>query len=173
MKGGIPALPVLVDVVLLDWIRTTRPDLTVMATHGRTGAARFFLGSVAEQVLRESTLPVLCVREPEGDVAGIPYRRILVPTDLSNASRRAFPWAAHLARTLGSEVIAVHVAPCPSLASLSGIPAAITEGIPSEATVWKFLQPDFADLPVATHIFLGRPGTGSSSPPAKNGPTSS
>lgn len=37
-------------------------DLVVMATHGRTGVSRFFLGSVAERVLRESHCPVLIVR---------------------------------------------------------------------------------------------------------------
>lgn len=155
VKGGVPALPALVDVVLLDWIRRTRPDLTVMATHSRSGAARFFLGSVTEQVLRESKRPVLCIREPEGDAAGIPYRRILVTTDLSPTSRRAFPWAAGLARALEAEVIAVHVAPSPTLASLAGIPPPFTESVPSEASVWRFLQPDFADLPVTTHLFLG------------------
>jgi universal stress protein A len=37
-------------------------DLVVMATHGRRGFKRFFLGSIAELVLRESTCPVLTVR---------------------------------------------------------------------------------------------------------------
>jgi nucleotide-binding universal stress UspA family protein len=34
-------------------------DLIVMGTHGRTGAARFLLGSVAERVVREAPCPVL------------------------------------------------------------------------------------------------------------------
>ncbi len=37
-------------------------DLIVMATHGRTGITRLFLGSVAEQVVRESERPVLTMR---------------------------------------------------------------------------------------------------------------
>jgi nucleotide-binding universal stress UspA family protein len=37
-------------------------DLIVMASHGRRGFSRFFLGSVAERVLRESKCPVLTVR---------------------------------------------------------------------------------------------------------------
>jgi nucleotide-binding universal stress UspA family protein len=37
-------------------------DLLVMATHGRTGVPRFFLGSVAERVVRESSCPVLTIR---------------------------------------------------------------------------------------------------------------
>jgi nucleotide-binding universal stress UspA family protein len=37
-------------------------DLFVMVTHGRGGPARWFLGSVAESVVRESSVPVLLVR---------------------------------------------------------------------------------------------------------------
>ena len=37
-------------------------DLLVMTTHGRTGLARWFFGSVAEAVLRRSQVPVLLVR---------------------------------------------------------------------------------------------------------------
>jgi nucleotide-binding universal stress UspA family protein len=36
-------------------------DLIVMGTHGRTGATRFLLGSVAERVVREATCPVLTI----------------------------------------------------------------------------------------------------------------
>jgi nucleotide-binding universal stress UspA family protein len=39
-------------------------DVVVMATHGRRGFSRFFLGSVAEMVLRESSCPVLTVQGP-------------------------------------------------------------------------------------------------------------
>jgi nucleotide-binding universal stress UspA family protein len=37
-------------------------DVIVMASHGRTGMARWFLGSVAEEVVRRSAVPVLLVR---------------------------------------------------------------------------------------------------------------
>lgn len=37
-------------------------DLIIMGTHGRTGLSRFFLGSVAERVLRHASCPVLTVR---------------------------------------------------------------------------------------------------------------
>lgn len=36
-------------------------DLIVMGTHGRTGLKHFFLGSVAERVIRESPVPVLTI----------------------------------------------------------------------------------------------------------------
>lgn len=37
-------------------------DLIVMATHGRTGISHFFVGSVAERVVREARCPVLTIR---------------------------------------------------------------------------------------------------------------
>jgi nucleotide-binding universal stress UspA family protein len=37
-------------------------DAIVMATHGRSGMRRWFIGSVAEDVLRHSPVPVLLVR---------------------------------------------------------------------------------------------------------------
>jgi nucleotide-binding universal stress UspA family protein len=36
-------------------------DLVVMGTHGRAGVERWIIGSVAERVVRESTVPVLTV----------------------------------------------------------------------------------------------------------------
>ena len=39
-----------------------RADLIVMGTHGRTGVARFFVGSVAARVTATAPCPVLTVR---------------------------------------------------------------------------------------------------------------
>jgi nucleotide-binding universal stress UspA family protein len=39
-------------------------DLVVIATHGRSGIKRWVLGSVADQVMRASCVPVLMVRVP-------------------------------------------------------------------------------------------------------------
>lgn len=39
-------------------------DLIIMATHGRTGLAHAFLGSVAERVIRIAPCPVLIVKMP-------------------------------------------------------------------------------------------------------------
>lgn len=46
--------------------RGDRPDVSmiVMATHGRTGISRWRMGSVAERVVRASTVPVLVVPAP-------------------------------------------------------------------------------------------------------------
>ena len=44
-------------------------DLVLLATHGRTGLAHVFLGSVAEKVVRRAPCSVWTVR-PEGELAG-------------------------------------------------------------------------------------------------------
>jgi nucleotide-binding universal stress UspA family protein len=139
---------------LVDLIRASLPDLVVMATHGREGLAHLFLGSVTEKVVQHGHRPVLCVRRQE-DAAAVRYRRILVPTDLSEASRRAFPLAALLARRFGSEIVAVHVLPDPAGAPGSAHPA-FRPGL-SEAALWQFFQLHFAGLPLTALVLTGSP----------------
>jgi nucleotide-binding universal stress UspA family protein len=50
--------------VILKSASETGADLIVMGTHGRTGLRRLLMGSVAEQVVREASCPVLTVRTP-------------------------------------------------------------------------------------------------------------
>ena len=56
LKSGSPAQ------VIIDTARRTAADLIVMATHGHTGLAHLFMGSVAEKVVRTAGCPVLTVR---------------------------------------------------------------------------------------------------------------
>lgn len=55
-----PAAPAIVDAAQL-W----KADLVVMTTHGRSGVGRLILGSVAESVLRGTTVPILLIRAPK------------------------------------------------------------------------------------------------------------
>jgi nucleotide-binding universal stress UspA family protein len=52
-------------------------DLIVMGTHGRTALGRLLMGSVAEQVVRMASCPVLTVRAPfpPSEAAGSPALR--------------------------------------------------------------------------------------------------
>ena len=56
------AFPPEVATAVLETASEIGADLIVLATHGRTGVARFFLGSVAEGVVRGASCPVLTVR---------------------------------------------------------------------------------------------------------------
>ena len=57
-------------------LAATRPgDLLAIASHGRSGPARWLLGSVAEEVARKSAVPVLLVRAGAGgEASGEPER---------------------------------------------------------------------------------------------------
>jgi nucleotide-binding universal stress UspA family protein len=45
-------------------VRSTRADLLVVGTHGRTGLTRFFVGSVASRLVATASCPVVTVRNP-------------------------------------------------------------------------------------------------------------
>ena len=47
---------------LVDYANNNGFDLIVMATHGRSGLARWVIGSVADKVLHCSAIPVLLIR---------------------------------------------------------------------------------------------------------------
>jgi nucleotide-binding universal stress UspA family protein len=55
---------------LVDYIKESDADLTVIASHGRSGIGRWIYGSVAERLLRSVCMPILMVRVP-GCVSGI------------------------------------------------------------------------------------------------------
>jgi len=67
-RAGVRANVVLADGAPAQEIprlaRRLHSDLLVMGTHGRTGLAKAFLGSVASQVIATATCPVMTVRGP-------------------------------------------------------------------------------------------------------------
>lgn len=78
-------------------------DLLVVGTHG-AGRARFLLGSVSAEVVRESTIPVLVAR---GSAPADPPHRCLLALDGSADSQQAARVAARWCPT--AELVAVHV----------------------------------------------------------------
>jgi nucleotide-binding universal stress UspA family protein len=52
----------LVAETILDAAEVMQADLIAMSTHGRTGMLRLLLGSVAEQVVHQSKIPVMLIR---------------------------------------------------------------------------------------------------------------
>ena len=57
---------------IVEAARFRRADLIVMSSHGRSGVGRLVLGSVAETVLRASTVPILLLR-PSNVPAAAPF----------------------------------------------------------------------------------------------------
>lgn len=80
--------------------------LIAMATHGRSGPERWFVGSVADRVVHSAPMPVLLVRPGER-----PHPEqvsdIIVPLDGSPVAERALPVAMQLAQALSARVTLV------------------------------------------------------------------
>ena len=69
---------------ILQRVQDRKADLIVMTTHGQRGVDRFFLGGVADELIRQAAVPVLLVR-PRDPAPGIapdpPLEHVLVPLD--------------------------------------------------------------------------------------------
>ncbi len=50
------------STALLEVAKNEKTDLIVMGSHGQTGLKRLWLGSIADSVVQEATIPVLIVR---------------------------------------------------------------------------------------------------------------
>ncbi len=87
-----------------------RAGMIVLCTHGGGGVRDLLVGSIAQQVLRRGTVPVLLVRP---DAAGGPTAfapgAVLVPLDGTAAAEAALSPAADLARALGARLHLVMV----------------------------------------------------------------
>ncbi|HEU4994568.1 MAG TPA: universal stress protein [Gemmatimonadaceae bacterium] len=87
-------------------------DLIVMTTHGRTGFSRAWIGSVADGVVRESSVPVLLLRASEAGAPrpAMPFRRILVALDGSMLAEEILEPARSVAELGDAELILTQVA---------------------------------------------------------------
>jgi nucleotide-binding universal stress UspA family protein len=112
-----------VSRVLSQVIDENQIDLLVAGTHGRTGVGKLLLGSVAEEIFRTATCPVLTVGPRVQKLVGSPhyladdeimptnveFRRILYATDFTPDSLAAARYAFSLAREFGTRLTLLHV----------------------------------------------------------------
>lgn len=101
-----------VDAVL-SAAKRHRADLIVMGTHGRGGAKRLWLGSVAENVIRQAGVPVFVARQKQhefiatGDARAMPQlATILCPVNFTEAARAGLEPAASLAHQFNARLVA-------------------------------------------------------------------
>ena len=128
-------------------------DLIVMTSRGRTGLSRMWLGSVADGVIREASVPVLLLRpidESHHLHSDAPlFRRILVPLDGSTTSSAILAAAADMARAGGGTLVLARViTPIPSVAANLGMsmhPAPIVDDDATEQAV-DIARAELADV---------------------------
>lgn len=89
-----------------------KADLIVMTTHGRGMLGRFWLGSVADELVRESPIPVLLMRPSEEAVdltREPPLKHFLIPLDGSELAEQMLPKVIALGRLLDADYTLMRV----------------------------------------------------------------
>jgi nucleotide-binding universal stress UspA family protein len=93
---------------IVEEARLASADLIVMTTHGRTGPGRMLFGSVAQEVVSRSTVPVLVTRGwlPTQRRPCLPDRPVvIVPLDGSEFAETAIQPAITLTEDLGGDLL--------------------------------------------------------------------
>jgi nucleotide-binding universal stress UspA family protein len=96
---------------LIDLMARLQIGLIVMTTHGRSGMARFALGSVADALTRESHVPVLLLRPLIEEREREPLDHALIPLDGSELAEAALGPAVALAGVLVRSMTLLRVVP--------------------------------------------------------------
>lgn len=98
--------------VIEEYVEREKIDLVVMSTHGRGALGRFWLGSVADDLVRHLAVPILLVRpgdEPV-DLGKEPVlARFLLPLDGTPLAEQILEPAAKFAELVGAEYTLVRV----------------------------------------------------------------
>jgi nucleotide-binding universal stress UspA family protein len=106
--------------VLSGLVSSREIDLLVVGTHGRGGLKKLVLGSVAEELFRSASCPVLTVgpRVAWAAARELDVKSVIFATDFSVASRAALPHAIALANEYGAQLVLVHmIGPVPLMDS--------------------------------------------------------
>jgi nucleotide-binding universal stress UspA family protein len=152
LRKSFPALELEVLVqegnlydTLLEVLEKNKIDLIVLGTHGRSGTAKFFLGSVAEEIFRQAPCPVLTVGpftsgRPLGEGQ---IKEIVYATDFSPESAAAAAHAISLAQEFQAHLTLMHVianeAPGDLLLPTELVKATeqhLRNLVPAEAALW-------------------------------------
>jgi nucleotide-binding universal stress UspA family protein len=122
-------------------IEKNNTDLVVIGTRGRTGLGKLLLGSVAEEIFRTVSCPVLTVgpHSSAHRAAGGQFREILYATDFSPESQGAAAYAVSLAQEFQARLILLHV--IPDLAAGDLVTAADVT-VSSESLLRKLVPPE-------------------------------
>jgi nucleotide-binding universal stress UspA family protein len=104
--GSAVTLTGTVGPALVTYAHDLGIDLVVLATHGRGGISRMWLGSTADYLVRHLDVPVLVVRPGAGRRTEAPpgSGQMLVPLDGSPRAEEALAPAVELARVWDLEV---------------------------------------------------------------------
>lgn len=128
---------------ILKYARDQKCDLIIAGTHGHT-VGNLLMGSVTHQLTRAAEIPIMIVRGVENAEERYQgFKNIVVPTDFSEASRKATDFAAKFANFVKGDLHLVHVVDMPILAEFQAAYPAIEMKVPEFADLnmdWTLTQ---------------------------------
>jgi len=96
---------------LLEYEQQQTLGLIALATHGRSGVQRLFLGSVADRLVQRARTPLFLVRPGAEPAEPPPMQSLVVPLDGSDLAANALPLVEDLAKALGLSVTLLRILP--------------------------------------------------------------
>jgi nucleotide-binding universal stress UspA family protein len=126
-----------------------QPDLIILCSHGNSGVHDLFFGNIAQEVAAASGTPVLLIK-PSESAAPFQLQHILVPLDNESVHDKALPTAEALAKAYGAELNLLCV--IPTLGTLSGEQAAVSNMLPATSTAYLDIAEEIAQEHFQRHL---------------------
>jgi nucleotide-binding universal stress UspA family protein len=117
-------------------------SLVILATHARGAFGRFWLGSAADELVRELPMPVLLVHPSENDVdlkRDLAFKNIVIPLDGSELAEQILVPAVAMAKLFGAEITLLRVVQ-------PLVPTSVPVGMGTFSTVALHMADDVARL---------------------------
>lgn len=113
------------------FIRSQNVDLAIVASRARSGVEKMFVGSIAEVIVRHSSVPVMIIG-PNALIDRVQFKSVLLALELCEQDRKAARITLKLVDTLNARLRIVHVCSDPNGAahqasSLEALLPAITK----------------------------------------------
>ncbi len=97
---------------IIGFARDQNVSLIILSSHGRSGLSGWNISGIVQKIILRACMPTMIVRAYQpmtSDLAGLRYRRLLVPLDCSQRAEYALPLATTLARFHDSQLLLAHV----------------------------------------------------------------
>ena len=144
IPGDIASFPGDPVEEIVRWSEANPFDMLVLGTQSRSGLARSFHSSVAEAIVRRSSMPVLVVKNPLKRPSSV-----LAPYDLRPESRPGLYAAVACAKTLGASLTILHAVRSPGAEVSGSLPHLKKDVLDGISDVPDTAKPEHVEVEIA------------------------
>ncbi len=103
---------------IIEFAKQNAVNLILMSSHGSSGVSEWNINSTVQKVLLRAMSPVMIIRayqEPDENLTGLSYKKIMVPLDGSKRAECILPLAESISAVQNSKMILTHIVEEPCL----------------------------------------------------------